>query len=635
MSSLLRHKSVHVAKPTRGHQPSAETGAVRTDHELVDRLQQWKHITKSILYYHKGLADIEHASAKSTLALTETIQVPFHEGHVFSPDGWQQALYDVRDDTRSLAERHTHFAQTIEGTVIRQLESVRADIKQQITAVEKEASALADEVEKERETSKRDLLELQSGLDTFENSSTQMLPQKDPYLSHHIVHNQLKKQVHKENDLQTTLIRFQQQQPQFEESVARRIQTAAKEYEDARLTQVEEVQALHRRIAEALQRVQPSAEWEYFASREENSLVDPQAPLRSVDAINFPGLNHSATKEIKSGYLERKKRFSKSYKEAMYVLTPSGYLHERKSSNPADTTPPTFSLFLPECSLSAPSKESAKSHKFSLSGNKATRSSAEAKLKNTFRFGGKELDYTFRARTHAEMLSWWSTLDQLSRDTQTDADNSTQVKRDPVGSAVANIGYAQPNEQTHETAESVASVPGTEVVSVDHASEQVPPVTSDAASITTRNSQPALGDVAAPDASSRSVKSVSVVAPTDGAVDGLHAEEETDSEYGEGSSDEEEMSEDEVAALRTAPSTPAPATLGSANPIEVQAAQHMRAETLPSYQGNGTSQPEKAALVSEAKGAPILGAPISGDNAVEILENDGAPAAHAATTSAS
>lgn len=27
-----------------------------------------------------------------------------------------------------------------------------------------------------------------------------MLPQKDPYLSHHIVHNQLKKQVHKESE---------------------------------------------------------------------------------------------------------------------------------------------------------------------------------------------------------------------------------------------------------------------------------------------------------------------------------------------------------------------------------------------------------------------------------------------------
>lgn len=97
----------------------------------------------------QGLADIEHASAKSTAALQETIQVPFHEGHVFSPDGWQAVLYDVRDNTKLLAERHANFASTIERTVVKELENVRANIKNQILVVEKEASALADEVERE------------------------------------------------------------------------------------------------------------------------------------------------------------------------------------------------------------------------------------------------------------------------------------------------------------------------------------------------------------------------------------------------------------------------------------------------------------------------------------------------------
>jgi hypothetical protein len=257
------------------------------------------------------------------------------------------------DDTKSLASIHTHFAQTIESTVIRQLESVRADIKAQITTIEKEASAIADEVDKEvrllapfyrtletttdfpalfqREHSKRELLELQSGIDTFENSSTQMLPQKDPYLAHHIVENQMKKQVHKENDLQSALIRFQQQQPAFEEGVSRKIQSSIKLYEDARLSTLEEIEGLHKRIASSLQRTTPEFEWQFYLNTTDNKLVDPSTPLRSAEAINFPGLGHASTKAIKEGYLERKKRFSKSYKESYYVLTPSGYLHERKS----------------------------------------------------------------------------------------------------------------------------------------------------------------------------------------------------------------------------------------------------------------------------------------------------------------
>ena len=134
------------------------------------------------------------------------------------------------------------------------------------------------------------------------------------------------------DDLQAAVIRFQQQQPEFEERVAREIQTACKAYDDEREIQMREMEELQDKIAEALQRVDPKAEWEFFASRTENSLIDPHAPQRSVDAIQFPGQNHASTNPLKVGFLERKKRFSKKYTESFYVLTPSGYLHERRSS---------------------------------------------------------------------------------------------------------------------------------------------------------------------------------------------------------------------------------------------------------------------------------------------------------------
>ncbi|GAA5992591.1 hypothetical protein JCM5350_003663, partial [Sporobolomyces pararoseus] len=333
MSNLLHHKSVRLAKPTHGHQPT-KTGQIRPDHEIVDRLQQWKHIDKSLLHYYKGLAHVEQAASRATLALNETIQVPFHEGHGFLGEGgWQEVLYEVRDNNRILADKHQTFADTIEQTVVRELEGVRSEIKAHIAAVEKEASALADSVEHEREVSVKHLTELQSGIDTFENSSTQMLPQKDPYLSHHLVENQLKKQVHKENDLQAALIRFQQQQASFEEGIAKSIQSACKLYEDARKTHVEELNEVHATIASALQRVDPKAEWEHYISQESTSLIDPNTPSRSIAAITFPGMNHASTQPLREGYLERKKRFTKKYTESYYVLTPSGYLHERRSPN--------------------------------------------------------------------------------------------------------------------------------------------------------------------------------------------------------------------------------------------------------------------------------------------------------------
>lgn len=224
-----------------------------------------------------------------------------------------------------------------------------------------------------------------------------------------------------------------------------------------------------------------------------------------------------------------------------------------------------------------------------MSGNKAHRSSAETKLKNTLRFGGKEIAYTFRARTHAEMMSWWETLDQLSRDTKTDREPTQKVERDPVGLAVSQVGYAQPDSATTHTAETVASVPGT----------------------TTETVEPE---------EARSTTGTSA----------HHAEDE-DSEEGGGSSEEEYASDDEMAIARTAPSTPHPATAhSSTNPVEESASLYMKSETLPAYVGSGTGVPEKAALANDLKGAPVLGAPVS-NGAPEASTSENHGVAHGET----
>lgn len=346
----------------------------------------------------------------------ETIQVPFHEGHHFLGEGgWQEVLYGVRDETKRLSELHDGFSKTVTSTVVKELQGVRAEIKSHIAAIEKEAGVLGDEVDKEvrnalvpdpaspladvaalslnkqRASSAAQLTQLQSSIEVFSTSSEPMLPQHDPYLGHIAVSKQLTKQVHKESksrripsaliprrcsrspprpsladDYQAALIRFQQQQPTFEETIAKNIQSAARLYEEAKKTRDADIAASHHKISELLQSVSPTAEYEFYSSQE-GTVLDPNTPSRSVNAISFPGLNHASSKPIKEGHLERKKRFTKSYKESYYVLTPSGYLHERTTSDPSNTSAPGFSIFLPESTLGVPAKESDKSHKFHVS----------------------------------------------------------------------------------------------------------------------------------------------------------------------------------------------------------------------------------------------------------------------------
>ena len=123
-------------------------------------------------------------------------------------------------------------------------------------------------------------------------------------------------------------------------------------------------------------------------------------------------------------------------------------MHERKSSSTekVNAISPVFSLFLPECSLGYHAKESEKLHKWHCEGNKAIKSTFEGKVKSSLRFGGKEIAYTFRARTHTEMTGWWEEMDKLSRDTKPQSAHSTvgNAHANRVSVAVANVGYAAP-----------------------------------------------------------------------------------------------------------------------------------------------------------------------------------------------
>jgi hypothetical protein len=106
-------------------------------------------------------------------------------------------------------------------------------------------------------------------------------------------------------------------------------------------------------------------EWDAFIA-DAKDMVDPSIPIRSFKDIDYPGANQVTL--IRSGRLERKSKYLKSYSSAFYILTAVGYFHEFKSSHMGD---PQVSLFLPSCTLGGHSSPSDKSHKFILKGNQS------------------------------------------------------------------------------------------------------------------------------------------------------------------------------------------------------------------------------------------------------------------------
>jgi len=161
-----------------------------------------------------------------------------------------------------------------------------------------------------------------------------------------------------------------------------------------------------------------------------------------LQMIDYPGKNDPSVQPVHVGLLERKKRFTKSYKEGYYVLTPSGYLHEYASSDPSNATHPVWSLFLPACTLGPPSSpNTTQSHKFHIEGRKDG-TSAYGKTPSSsgslFKMGKSEHAYTFRARSHDEMMEWWNDVRMLVARYLV---ASEQMERDgPVAQAVRTVG---------------------------------------------------------------------------------------------------------------------------------------------------------------------------------------------------
>ncbi|KAG5513604.1 hypothetical protein PMAC_001036 [Pneumocystis sp. 'macacae'] len=130
-----------------------------------------------------------------------------------------------------------------------------------------------------------------------------------------------------------------------------------------------------------------------------DDFVGFRAP-RSLSDVLY-GQNHPAAKEIRCGSLERRTKIFKSYNSGFYVLTPSGFLHEFKSSNLSCDQMPIMSLSLRDYEISDHSPVNAKSYKFSLKRYKCENSNRLHIL-------------VFRTKTYQELLDWYNDIKKFA-----------------------------------------------------------------------------------------------------------------------------------------------------------------------------------------------------------------------------
>lgn len=352
----------------------------------------------------------------------------------------QDVFYTIRDKTRVIADSHSSLARTIESSIVQHLQKLRTEIKAHIKNVQNDTGKLAASVAREREMSTKAISDLARAISAVNHTPMQVGAKEDPFAVNLAVTKQLQKQVAEENALQKSIIIMQQNSAHFEEGIVRSIQSAWQTFDEWQSRMSTSVQETWQQLGVNMAQLMPDREWISFAARSDH-LLDPETPLRNPDNIDYPGKNDPSVQPVHTGLLERKKRFTKSYKEGFYVLTPAGYLHEYASSDPTTATHPVWSLFLPACTLGPPSSAStAKSHKFHIEGRKdGTSAHGKTPGGRGFFGGGSETAFTFRARSHEEMMEVWNDLRMLVARYLV---ASEQMEREgPVAHAVRSVGY--------------------------------------------------------------------------------------------------------------------------------------------------------------------------------------------------
>lgn len=278
----------------------------------------------------------------------------------------------------------------------------------------------------------RTVSDLQKAITTTKNTPTSIAARDDPYLMNSLVAKQLQKQVQEENALQKSIVIMQQNSAQFEEGITSSLQSAWSTFDEWQSRMSYEVQDTWKGMGQMFASLEPDAEWLAFADRTDH-LMDPETPLRQQELIDYPGRDDPSVLPVHVGWLERKKRFTKSYREGFYVLTPAGYLHEFTSPDPKSQSVPSLSLFLPNCTLGPPSHSStSKSHKFHLEANKSGKFS-------------RDHSYTFRARSHESMSEWWNDLRMLV--SRYLVASETMDRSGPIAAAVRSAGYISESEE--------------------------------------------------------------------------------------------------------------------------------------------------------------------------------------------
>lgn len=313
-------------------------------------------------------------------------------------------LYQYHSNAALLAQS---TVKELNSTIVPRLEDLKRDLLIKIKEIKSLQSDFKNQVDRYQSETSRLLSTYIRSIDSAKIDSSQLDPKNDPYLIKFALDRSIRRQLTEENYLHEAFINIQTSGKELEKVVYIELQTALTVYAKLLGQQAQNVfDTLISKLDSTILTKEPAIEWDAFIDRYQDNFIELNLPMRRSSEIRYKYQNEPLTYEIKSGWLERKSKFLKSYQRSWYVLT-SCFLHEFKSSDRRKDPIPERSLLLSELSVSEHSRKDEKNpnsyHKFVIMHGQSTG------------LLHKRHNWVFRAESYDLMMSWYNDIKRVSQ----------------------------------------------------------------------------------------------------------------------------------------------------------------------------------------------------------------------------
>ncbi|VEU19778.1 DEKNAAC100341 [Brettanomyces naardenensis] len=368
---------------------------------LSSRFNSWRNIIGCLIHYLKETVSVHEEISRQQIRLHHAITFPF------VTQGLDGELYQPMRYHTNAAMLAQAIVKELNGTVIPRLEDLKRDLLVKIKEIRSLQSDFRNNVDRYGQETRASMKGFTQAVDTARRSPSSLAPKNDPYLLKYSLDRQIKKQLTEENYLHEAFVNIQTSGRELEKVVYIEIQTALTVYAKLMGQQAQNVfDGLISKLDSGILTKDPAFEWDSFVAKDTINFIDLNMPMRHLNDIRYRYQTDPVTLEVRSGFLERKSKYLKSYARGWYVLT-ACFIHEFKSPDRKKDPIPVMSLSLDECQIAEHSRKDERNpnsyHKFVL----------HAKQNGGLLHKGH--NWVFRAESYDAMMQWYNDLKRLTQ----------------------------------------------------------------------------------------------------------------------------------------------------------------------------------------------------------------------------